>query len=521
MDGRLEESLTVERNHEMEESGRNRIYPELQDLLDEGRRSVLDLVNHGMAMVDDAIDSVDDPLSYLRRIQKLFTQSYSGETTEAVTPDEKAVVELGNLLRGLTSSGIWHLSDRALGKHTYGEVLNYWETEVKNLQRKGRILDREKLDRLNTDIGGLVASQILFVIQPPLGRLEFIQLAKAYGFAVKLADNLCDWRSDLQGGFVNIPKEDIHHVRGIEIEGDRVTGIDSDRLGLAAEYAKKEYERARQVFESADNLLLRARLGVPIWDRNLDKKLCLFGEFCRTWLKSAGKFMAIETLRNYDISNHPGMPVLTAGELRKIEEQYGVIIRDIIAASYKQESKNTRLVREKDPTYNPYFHEKAAEANQKIRALVDNHSEILDVLDLGCNDGERTVYLYGGKHLYGMETVETAAGEAQRRGINTCQESMIDGVYRDSADPDGRKFDENHDGKYCVWSHTKTTQRKWLLNEEKIPRIFLFLSKEELSKRLNKTAQSLGCKISLQESSSVKDYYEDAEVAIHLFRKEK
>lgn len=563
-DIQLEESLTIERNDEMESSGRNSIYPELRLLLDDKKRRVLDLVNHGMAMVDDVIDSIEDPLVHLGHIQSLFMQSYSGETIEATTPDEKAVVELGNILKGLSSSGIWNLSDRALGKHTYDEVLKYWETEVENLQRKGRILNRKNLNRLNIDIGGLVASQILFIIQPPLGRFEFIQLAKAYGFAVKLADNLCDWRQDLQEGIINIPKEDIHHVRGVEIEGDQVKRMDVNEISLSMDYKSKEFKLVKRMFESADNLLLRARLRVPIWDKNLDKKLCLFGKFCRTWLKSAGVFMAIEILRSYDISNNSGMPVLTVGELRKIEQEYDVIIRDIIAASYKQESKNTQLVTEKHPNYNPYFHEKTPEANQKIRALLDNHPELQNVLDLGCNDGERTVDLYGGTKLYGMETVKTAAEKAQRKGINICQESMIDSIYRDSTNPDGRKFDlvsltgemvnfvgldtdpllekslkqvkdggyflvtcihpkfdKNRDGKYCVWTHTKSTYGKWLLNEEKIPRVFLFLSKEGLRKRLDKILQSLECKISFQDSRVVNDYYEDAELAIHLFRIER
>ncbi|MFA5792397.1 MAG: squalene/phytoene synthase family protein [Candidatus Gracilibacteria bacterium] len=296
MGNQLEAGLTHERSTEMDRYGRTQIYCKIQALLEGKRRRALDLVNHGIAMVDDVLDSKTDPLSHLKRIQEIFRQSFFGATIETSEPDEQAVVDLGHTLNELTHSAFPNFTDNAIGRHTYLEVLNYWDAEQRNLRRRWQVLDRETLDGITSDIGSLVASQMLFILDPPRDPYEFIPLAKMYGLAVKLADNLSDFRDDIQKGFVNIPKEDIHHVTGIYVEDDRLTRVDPDNLALGLEYRGREYQRAQRVFEVADNLLLKARLNRPIWDRRLDERLHLFGEFCHTWLDQAKELTLPQSL---------------------------------------------------------------------------------------------------------------------------------------------------------------------------------------------------------------------------------
>jgi len=285
----LEEGLTESRTDEMNKWGRTQIYPRMRTLLGEQRGIVLDLVNHGLAMVDDELDS-DSP-KQLGHYQQMFRQSYSGITIQASTPAEQAVTNLGYALRRLVSAPFLHFRDRAIGKHTYQEVLNFWDIEERNFQRKGQILDRATLEEINLGIGALVASQFLYIFDSPRVYNEFTQLARAYGLAVKLADNLCDYREDIQDGFVNIPKEEIYQVRGISIENDRIIGVDSAKLGLSPEYVEREHERIKQVFDSADRLMLVARARRPVWSRKTDEALNLFGEFCHTWLEQANDFV--------------------------------------------------------------------------------------------------------------------------------------------------------------------------------------------------------------------------------------
>lgn len=559
----LEEGLVDNRTDEMEKWGRTHIYPRMRNLLEEKRGGALDLVNHGLAMVDDELDSSADPIERLRYFQEIFQQGFSGTQVTTSTLTEQAVVDLGYTLHELTSAPFLHFSDRAIGKRTFGDVLKFWDAEQRNFRRKGKILNKGTLDEITLGIGAQVASQFLYILDSPRVYNEFTQLARAYGLAVKLADNLCDFREDIQKGFVNIPQEDIHHVRGISIEDNRVIQIDPMNLSLSVEYMGREYQRIKQVFASADRLMLIARARRPIWSKKVDEKLCLFGQFCNSWFDQAKQFMAVETLRSYDLASHSKIPVLSADELREIEQKYGVRIGDIICDSYKQESRNTRLVRNTDSSYNPYSHEKISVADERIRDLVQEHREIREILDFGCDDGERTVRLYGGRRLYGIELVDTVK-EAEKRGIRTYKGSMIDDYYRDEANPDGRQFGlvsivgemvnfvgldtdtmlaraveqtknngyllvtamhpeakQSQEGKYVVWSHTKSTQGKWLLDEAKIPRTFLFLSEQGLQKRLDNVALDSGCKLSSQGSSRVENYYEDMPLAIYLFRKGK
>ena len=131
----LEKELTDGRTDEMNRWGRTNIYPRMRNLLDKQRGIVLDLVNHGLAMVDDELDSSSDPLGQLKLIQQMFKQSYSGEAVRVSTPTAQAVIDLGYALKGLSSTSFLHFSDRGVGKHTYQEVLNYWGIEERNFQR--------------------------------------------------------------------------------------------------------------------------------------------------------------------------------------------------------------------------------------------------------------------------------------------------------------------------------------------------------------------------------------------------
>ena len=182
-----------------------------------------------------------------------------------------------------------------VGKHTYQEVLNFWRVEERNFQRRWKILDKSTLDEITLGIGALVASQFLYILDSPKVFNEFTQLARSYGLAVKLADNLCDYREDIQKGYINVPQKDIHHVSGISIEDNRVVQINPIGLALSTEYMDKEYQSIEQAFSSADRLMLITRARRPIWSRKSDERLCLFGQFCHSWLNQAREFVGGET----------------------------------------------------------------------------------------------------------------------------------------------------------------------------------------------------------------------------------
>jgi len=286
----LEQALISKRINEMNRFGRARIYPKIREFLPEKRARVLDLVNHGLAMVDDTLDINFPPEGQLENIIQMFRLSYFGEVVNASTDVEKVVVELGSILKEMSCVSFLKTTDYLIGKKTYQEVLNYWETEKINFQRKWKILNRKKLDEIARGIGSSVALQVLYILDSPKVYNEFIPLSRAYGLAVKLADNLCDYKEDIANGFVNIPQKDINYLGGVSIENGRVVNVDLDNLNLSKEYIDREYKRVGEVFASADRLMLLARARRPIWSKKTDEKLSLLGQFCNTWFNQAREF---------------------------------------------------------------------------------------------------------------------------------------------------------------------------------------------------------------------------------------
>ena len=57
------------------------------------------------------------------------------------------------------------------------------------------------------------------------------------------------------------------------------------------------------------------------------------------------------------------------------------------------------------------------------------------------DDGSRTVKLFKGEKLYGIEIAELAAEDARKNGIAVYIGSMIKDMYRDNRNPQGRQFD--------------------------------------------------------------------------------
>ena len=93
----LEEGLTYSRTDEMV-NGEEPISIVECEIFREARGTALDLVNHGLAMADDELDSSADSIEELKHFRELFRQSFSGARATHLT--EQAVVDLGYTLHG-------------------------------------------------------------------------------------------------------------------------------------------------------------------------------------------------------------------------------------------------------------------------------------------------------------------------------------------------------------------------------------------------------------------------------------
>ena len=268
------EHISEERMLEMEKYGRLKIYEEISGLLPENERVAFSLVNHVPAILDDEIDTTSESENQLSRAKKILTQGFQEEKIETTEVWEQYVYELGQALSRLQKDGFVHAVD------IFNEVINYWEIETKNLNRRGQILNSDDLDSLNLDIGKSVSLQFLYLLCPLLDRRSRESIASIYGIAIKLADNLSDLGEDIQRGEINIPRESVvrYNINPLDLnEGDLQS------------YKESGFERVKQCYKEGDKMVEEVLTKHPCQREGL----LAFKEFCHSWVRTAMVALAL------------------------------------------------------------------------------------------------------------------------------------------------------------------------------------------------------------------------------------
>ena len=538
----LRNHISKERMLEMEKYGRIKTYDQIHNFLRGNEKTAFSLINHALAIVDDEVDRNTNK----KQIDKVIIILTSGfrKTEILLNKDwEKDIFRLGQVLSRS------HKNNPSNAILIFNEVIKYWEVEKENINRRGKILNSHDLDKLNLEIGKSVGVQFLYFLCPYLGEKVRERIALLYGFAIKLADNLSDLDEDLKRGYINISKEKIKKY------GINLTNLSEKNL---QSYIKEEFKRVKLYYKKGDKVVEEILKKYP----SSHKGILIFKEIAHSWLKQVSEIAFIQELRQLNITNYSILKFLSGREMLEMENFYGINLSDITTLSYKQEAINTHIIRKKNPKYNPYSHEKTPQANEKIRKLISIYPKIKNILDLGCDNGSRTINLFSGKKLYGIETAERAVEDARKRGLAVYNSSMIKDMYKDNRNPQGRKFDlvslvgemvnfvgldvnnllansikqvkdkgyflvscmhskfdKAHEGNYVVWSFTKSTEKKWFLKEKKIPRTFFLISKQGLLKKIKKIAEEQNCNLILKNEEVIKNYYKDMLLEIYIFQK--
>ena len=190
--------------------------------------------------------------------------------------------------------------------------------------------------------------------------------------------------------------------------------------------------------------------------------------------------------------------------------------------------------------------------------MIADYPEIKNVLDLGCDDGSRTLELFKGKKLFGIEFVTESVKKAEEKGIEVYLGNITKEVYKDKefdlvsllgemvnfvglevdallsnalkqVKENGyfllscmhTKFDKFRNENYVVWSFKDISERKWKIDEEKIPRIFFVFSKKRLLERIKNISKLQNCHLSLVQEESIDNYYKDMRLGLYLCKKDK
>jgi hypothetical protein len=538
----LRKHISEKRKLEMEKYGRTKSYNQILEFLQKDTQTLFSLINHAPTIIDDKIDA-DGNKERLNRATFILNQGFQGRKILLRQNWERDVFKLGRTLLKL------HKNNYNNAINILNEVIKYWKIEKQNFSRKNKILNSRDLDKLNLEIGKSVGIQFLYIICPKLDVKNREIIASLYGLAIKIADNLSDIDEDLKRGYINISKENIKKYK------IKLTNLSEKEL---QPYAKKEFNRVREYYKKSDIIVEKILKQYPFQK----KGILLFQNIAYSWFKQVSEVAFIQELKQFDIANYSLPKFLPERKILEMEKFYGISLSDITTLSYKQETRNTCIIRKKNLSYSRYSLGKTPQANEKIKKIISQYPKIKDVLDLGCDDGSRTVELFKGRKSYGIEIIEPAAESARKKGITVYVGSMVKDVYRDSRNPKGKqfdlvsllgemvnfiglgtddllinsikqlknngyflvscmhtKFDKTQEENYVVWSFTKFTKNKWFLKERKIPRTFFLLSRQGLLKKIKKIAQDQNCHLILKNEEIVENYYEDMSLGIYIFQK--
>ena len=253
----------------MTKYGRTKIYDEITTFLHGDKQTAFSLINHSLAIIDDKIDK-NGNTRQLDRAREILNKSFNEQNIAPTQDWEKDIEELGRILLKLKNERFVYAED------IFYEIINYWNIENKNINRKGKILNLSDLDKLNLEIGESIGIQFLCLLCEELDKETIYSIAHIYGFSIKIADNLSDLKEDLENSYINISKESIKKY-SIKLknlsEGDLL------------DYIAEEFERVKRYYKKADEVLEKVLKKSPA----STKGLLIFKNIAHSWFNQASE----------------------------------------------------------------------------------------------------------------------------------------------------------------------------------------------------------------------------------------
>jgi hypothetical protein len=209
--------------------------------------------------LDDAVDhGILEKESYLE-CRDLLEMIWKGESCKPKDSVQSGLIEQSRYLRELYDDGFEMAAD------VYERWIENLSLSYENASRRWKILEKEELESLNSRIGENLVATVLYLGLPELGEANIDLIAKSLGFPVKLADNLGDlWNDLINEGYINLPKEEIENLQGLEIEGDQVKKVKRMELAVKQDYLLEQFQRVEKGLKAADDLLANITHGMNV-----------------------------------------------------------------------------------------------------------------------------------------------------------------------------------------------------------------------------------------------------------------
>jgi hypothetical protein len=176
-------------------------FPYVESIKKEIKKPKFDI--YAIMVIDDAVDRGILDEEYYLECKDIIERIWNGEDVKT-DGLKQSLLEQVKYLREL-------YDDRhKMAYPLYRRWMENLSLGYEDASRRWKILPKKELNDLNSRLGE---------------NLDLI--ARSWGPSAKLADNLSDiWNDIFLSGFINVPKEEIENLRGIEIQSDRVEGVD-------------------------------------------------------------------------------------------------------------------------------------------------------------------------------------------------------------------------------------------------------------------------------------------------------
>ena len=251
----------------------------VNSLPDEHRRFI-ELYLPPMAEINELVDSEGYGPEYQKRIQNIIRKAWHGRENRSFSNQHEAAVDCCiKYLREMHSKG------NDLAELTFDSLIELQNAEYRNALRRWKLLSNEELEDILYPIGVCDIQIILSATIPEIGRDGILDVSKSLGWALRKADTLSDFYSDMRRGYINIPKENIGVVKGIKIQEDKVTEVSSD-LEIELPYLENELKQTLLEFEESSITIKRLSSRLP---ENALKRLQLAEEWAGYFLLEAKK----------------------------------------------------------------------------------------------------------------------------------------------------------------------------------------------------------------------------------------
>lgn len=268
------------------EPARAKITAEMVSDLSDERKNILSYYSY-IADIDRIVDEGERKKKYLLDCLEALQSGWDEKpyTTQDSPENERQLFELGQeTKRSLRSDGQeW---EYIFDDFRLQIIYNYVD-----VSRRGKILSDGQIETLRRWTCEPFFRGIVHILVPRITREDADAISQSYASIAKHADDLNDFKQDIELGLINFPEDLLEQANGIEIQDGVIKRVDYEALSLSTPYVLERILELEESFQTAESTLSNMKSNYPDYQHRLD----LFHDFAYSWFAELKKsYEAVE-----------------------------------------------------------------------------------------------------------------------------------------------------------------------------------------------------------------------------------